>query len=312
MKYYIGVDGGGTKTAYALFDENKTLLSCVKTKGSNHENLSGSFDEASDILMEGITELLKKNNMKFDNIEGILMGLAGIDHQFQHDAMSDMLTKKGLKNFRIYNDGFIVTKAGSPDGKGIGYNCGTGTCCNSIDSEGKMLQVGGFGYLSGDTGNGYWIAEKTCAAIYSDICLKTHKTLMSDIFCKRVGIEKTAENFLACIPKFDITDREQYCIYFTDTFFEALNSGDKIASDITDIMAEAGSDLICAHLKMQYFEEGTVNVVLSGSMNVKMPNDIYIQRLSDKCAIKSGRKLNFIKLTNAPVMGCINWLLENN
>ena len=23
MKYYIGVDGGGTKTAFALFDENK-------------------------------------------------------------------------------------------------------------------------------------------------------------------------------------------------------------------------------------------------------------------------------------------------
>ena len=25
MKYYIGVDGGGTKTAFALFDENKKM-----------------------------------------------------------------------------------------------------------------------------------------------------------------------------------------------------------------------------------------------------------------------------------------------
>ena len=26
MKYYIGVDGGGTKTAFALFNENKEML----------------------------------------------------------------------------------------------------------------------------------------------------------------------------------------------------------------------------------------------------------------------------------------------
>ena len=50
MKYYIGIDGGGTKTQYALFDENKNLISSVFTGGSNHENLEGSFSEAADII----------------------------------------------------------------------------------------------------------------------------------------------------------------------------------------------------------------------------------------------------------------------
>ena len=36
MAYYIGVDGGGTKTMYALFNEKKEMLSSVKTGGSNH------------------------------------------------------------------------------------------------------------------------------------------------------------------------------------------------------------------------------------------------------------------------------------
>ncbi len=310
MSYYIGVDGGGTKTAYALFDGKKNMLATVKTAGSNHENLKGSFDEATDIIMDGINKLLEESRLTIDDIDGILMGLAGIDHQFQHDATAKLLTEKGLKNFRIYNDGFIVTKAGSPDGTGIGYNCGTGTCCNSIDSDGKMLQVGGFGVLSGDTGNGYWIAEKTFAAIYRDICLKAKKTLMTNIFCEKANIKPVAEEFLPCVTKFEEKDREQYCIYLTDTFFEAANNGDKTALCITEEMAEAGSDLICAHLKMQYFKEGTVNVILSGSMNVKMPNEIYLNMLKEKCTAKSGRKLNFIKLTAAPVTGCINWLLE--
>ena len=47
MKYFIGVDGGGTKTQYALFDENKNMLSTVKTDGSNHENLEGAIPEAA-------------------------------------------------------------------------------------------------------------------------------------------------------------------------------------------------------------------------------------------------------------------------
>ncbi len=312
MSYYIGIDGGGTKTAYALFDEKKNLLSMVKTEGSNHENLDGSFDEATDIIMEGVNALLKENNLAIDDIEGILMGLAGIDHPFQHDATAELLTKKGLKNFRIYNDGFIVTKAGSPDGKGIGYNCGTGTCCNSIDSDGNMLQVGGFGILSGDTGNGYWIAEQTFAAIYSDICLKANKTLMTEVFCKTVGIEQTAEDFLPCVTKFEETEKEQYCRYLTDTFFECVNKGDKEALKITEVMAEKGSDFICAHIKLQNFKEDTVNVVLSGSMNVKMPNSVYLDMLKNKCEKKQNKKLNFIKLEAAPVTGCINWLLENN
>ena len=101
MSYYIGIDGGGTKTAYALFDENKNMLSMVKTKGSKHENPAGSFDEATDIIMEGVNNLLKENNLTVDDIEGVLMGLAGIDHPFQHDATAELLEKKGLRNFRL-------------------------------------------------------------------------------------------------------------------------------------------------------------------------------------------------------------------
>ena len=35
MKFYIGVDGGGTKTAYALFDENKNVIKEFITENKN-------------------------------------------------------------------------------------------------------------------------------------------------------------------------------------------------------------------------------------------------------------------------------------
>ena len=56
MSFYIGVDGGGTKTAYALFDEEKNIVAEVKTEGSNHENLEGSFDEVKALLARARTD----------------------------------------------------------------------------------------------------------------------------------------------------------------------------------------------------------------------------------------------------------------
>ena len=50
-------------------------------------------------LEELWNNLLKENNLTVDDIEGVLMGLAGIDHPFQHDATAELLEKKGLRNF---------------------------------------------------------------------------------------------------------------------------------------------------------------------------------------------------------------------
>ena len=102
MSYYIGVDGGGTKTAYALFDEDKKIVAMVKGPGSNHENMEGSFDEAADIIWDGLKSLTKEAGISIKDVSFTLMGLAGIDHQFQHDEMTKRLLDYGLENFEIY------------------------------------------------------------------------------------------------------------------------------------------------------------------------------------------------------------------
>ena len=99
MKYYIGVDGGGTKTAFALFNENKEMLEYIEGPGSNHENLESSFDGASDIIIEGLNSLCAKAGIALGDVSFTLMGLAGIDHEYQYDAMCEQLRIKGLRNF---------------------------------------------------------------------------------------------------------------------------------------------------------------------------------------------------------------------
>ena len=72
MKYYLGVDGGGTKTAFALFDENKAMIASYKGLASNHENMEGSFDEAADVLKAGVDELLRQAGVFFAEVDAFL------------------------------------------------------------------------------------------------------------------------------------------------------------------------------------------------------------------------------------------------
>ena len=309
MKYYIGVDGGGTKTSLALFDENKNILALAESGGSNHETLEGSFEEAANVIMDGIKELCEKQGITTDDIDTVLMGLAGIDHEFQLEAISEEFDDLGLKNYSIYNDGFIVIKAGVGKGAGIGYNCGTGTCCNCIDSNGEMLQIGGFSELSGDVGNGHWIATEAFKIAYDDICLKKRKSLVTEYFRKETGVNDR-DSLLLSIVKIQGLESEKYIRLLIDAFFYAANNGDEAALEVIEIMAERGADFISGHIKNMVFNEDTVNVVLSGSIHTKLPSDIYIDRMKVILAARDTHKFNFTKLSVKPVMGCINWILE--
>ena len=311
MKYYIGVDGGGTKTAFALFDENKNIVEQYETEGSNHENMEGSFPQAAGIIAGGVKGLLEKANITLDDVDGILMGLAGIDHPYQHDAMVEELDKLGIKGCRIYNDGFIVIKAGVGAGCGIGYNCGTGTCCNSLDSDGNMLQIGGFDVLSGDKGNGHWVGSQAFRIMYDQLCLGKGKSLITEYMNEKAGIcdRATLLDSIAVLESED--EGEGFLRKLIVSFFDAANNGDEAALEVIEEMAQRGADYICGHVKAMNFTCDVINVVLSGSIHTKLPSQKYTDRMAELVAEKTGRKFNFIKLQCAPVTGCVNWLLED-
>jgi N-acetylglucosamine kinase-like BadF-type ATPase len=309
LSYYIGVDGGGTKTAYALFDEDKKIVAMVKGPGSNHENMEGSFDEAADIIWDGLKSLVKEAGISLKDVSFTLMGLAGIDHQFQHDEMVKRLLDYGLENFEIYNDGFIVVKAGSTGPAAIGFNCGTGTCCNAIDSDGKMLQLAGLSEFSGDVGNGHWIASQTYKSVYDDVYLGLRKTAVTKMVFDEYKLT-SKEEFLSLVSKFEEEDADTFIMRLIDFFFDAAKLGDPVVLDIIDTMAERGAALIAAHLNTLNFTDEVVEVVLSGSIHTKLPSEIYLKALMDKAVKASGRKLNFIKLTQPPVTGCVNWIFQ--
>lgn len=310
MNYYIGVDGGGTKTEFALFDDEKKLVASVKGAGSNHENYERAFDEAAEIIWKGINDLVCEYGISLSDVKFTLMGLAGIDHEFQYDIMCDKLKAFGLKDFEIFNDGFIVVKAGSQTGAAIGYNCGTGTCCNAIDSTGKMLQLAGLSQFSGDVGNGHWIATTVFKLIYDEVFLGIHKTLLTKMAFEKFNVS-SREAFLSMVSEFESENADKHIMGLIDIFFAAAKQGDAVVLNAIDDMALRGAQLITAHANQLTFTGESIEVVLSGSIHTKLPSEIYIELMKKKVSENSDRKFDYIILTQPPVIGCVNWIFQN-
>ncbi|MBO5858688.1 MAG: hypothetical protein J6R20_02810, partial [Clostridia bacterium] len=262
------------------------------------------------IIWDGLNELCRKAGIDLSKISFTLMGLAGIDHQYQYDIMCAKLREKGLENFEVYNDGFIVVKAGSETGSAIGYNCGTGVCCNGIDTEGKRMMLAGLGDFSGDISGGGNIVIKAFELVYNELFLGLEKTLITDMIMKEFGLRKR-EDLLGLIEKIEGENGDDYIRVFVSSFFEAAKQGDKPALEYCERMAERGARLIAALSRELNYGDGEIEVVLSGSINVKLDNKAYLDMLLEKAEKYSGKKLKFIKLTQPPVTGCINWIMQN-
>ena len=59
----------------------------------------------------------------------------------------------------------MALTAGAGDGPGIVVICGTGSICYGRNEQGQAARSGGWGYILGDEGSGYWIGRRALAAV---------------------------------------------------------------------------------------------------------------------------------------------------
>ena len=155
---YIGVDGGGTKTAIAAFKDGK-LIASAKVGPCNY-NFIG-IDAATDNIIEGIKAL----GIPMSDIAAVGVGDPSIDDGVvisPNSATARIIAKLESEleipvYFRsdAYMTLFALTKGELP---AILILSGTGSMGISENAEGKLTVVGGWGRLIGDEGSGYFIA----------------------------------------------------------------------------------------------------------------------------------------------------------
>lgn len=302
-KYLIGVDGGNTKTDYLLYDSQGNFIDGIRSGTCSHEALRDSFNGSYRVMKENFDLLFSRNNIDYSLVSGACFGLAGVDVPFQKEGLEDVVRKLGFKNFIVVNDGFLGIKAASKTGTGCCSINGTGTVNVGIDEDGKWMQVGGIGYVSGDEAGGSFLARRAIQAAYDNIFRYGEDTLITKSVFEMYQISDKSQFANAILSKpLDST-------FLIKSLFNHANNNDKKAIQILEMAGQNMARSIAGVIKEINIKE-PINIILAGSVWAKATDDHMINKFKNVVNELSKKKCDYVLLTLPPVLGAIIWAYE--
>jgi N-acetylglucosamine kinase-like BadF-type ATPase len=157
---FLGVDGGGTKTAYCLLRATGELLA-EHTDGPSIYPLTGGPEHTTRVLVDGIASVCDTAGLGPAEIAYAFFGIPTYGEVSEMLPGLDAAPRVGLGHDRYRCDNDMVCGwAGSlAGGDGINVVSGTGSMTYG-ERRGVGARVGGWGHLFGDEGSAYWIAVR--------------------------------------------------------------------------------------------------------------------------------------------------------
>ncbi|MDI6767000.1 MAG: BadF/BadG/BcrA/BcrD ATPase family protein, partial [Bacteroidota bacterium] len=162
-RYVIGIDGGGTKTNALIVGQDGTVFAECNAGPTQIQTFGVKLVAAS--LFDLIRECCKKIDCKPENLQSIIMGIAGAGRSSDRVDLTDTLLslslkkKFPLKNITVETDAWIALEAAFAGGAGVVVIAGTGSIALYRTEDGKLLRAGGWGNILGDEGSGYAVAR---------------------------------------------------------------------------------------------------------------------------------------------------------
>ena len=156
MAYYLGIDGGGTKTRCVLADET-TVLAKAMTGGSNIVRLGEK--QAREALHTAVRQVCGTANISPDHIRAICIGAAGaarpeIAAQIR-SILAELIPDTAPTRIAVVGDTEIALEAAFGAGPGVIAIAGTGSIVYGRDAAGHTARAGGWGFAVSDEGSGH-------------------------------------------------------------------------------------------------------------------------------------------------------------
>ncbi len=155
---FLGVDGGGTKTAFALVDRHGAIL--ARHEDSSAYYLEVGMDGAAAVMARGCAALFAAAGVDAGQVDFAFFGLPayGEDRAVQPQMDELPLAVLGHRRYLCGND-MVCSWAGSlACADGISVIAGTGSMAYG-EIGGQRARAGGWGELFSDEGSAYWIAR---------------------------------------------------------------------------------------------------------------------------------------------------------
>ena len=180
-EYFLGVDGGGTKTHAVLLAEQERMLGEGFAGPSNP--LRVGVASAATAVREAVDGACDAAGVRRADIAACEVGLAGVRRADLRERMRDSLTTLGINSLEVVTDSDIALYGATNGAPGLVLIAGTGSICCGRNARGKRVCAGGWGPLAGDEGGGSWLARRALQAVAQAADGRGPETALSQAAC---------------------------------------------------------------------------------------------------------------------------------
>lgn len=185
MTYFLGIDGGGTKTSCVVGDETAILGSGV-AGGCNIVRLGSA--EARTNLQTAILRACEDANLPVASVAQACIGAAGISAPDVREALRSFIAEIMPGTVEVVGDHDVAFEAAFGSEPGVIVASGTGSIACGRNGKGQTARAGGHGFAISDEGSGHWIGRtavaKTLAARDGG-----ETTVLDELIAEALGIQ---------------------------------------------------------------------------------------------------------------------------
>jgi N-acetylglucosamine kinase-like BadF-type ATPase len=155
LSYFIGIDGGGTKTALCAANIEGSLVRYTRTSSASWRE--HGVLEVTRKIKKAATELVGDGQ-----IAGIALGVPCYGESTAGDYSLQRALSREFAGIPLYvtNDAEIGWSGSMALKPGINVVAGTGSIAFGKDASGKSARSGGWSEFFGDEGSCFWIGRK--------------------------------------------------------------------------------------------------------------------------------------------------------
>ncbi len=266
----LGIDAGGTKTMCLLADADGRLLAEARGGGANLQSV-GEL-EVEKVLHDVMERAIGDREVR---PSAICLGMAGVDRESDASIIAAVMRRIGFKaRIVIANDALIALVAGVGEAPGVVLIAGTGSIAYGRNAHNEAARAGGWGYVLGDEGSGYWIGRHALRAVVREADGRGPVTALTPLVLEHFGAAHAAGLVHAIYDRV----RPTAIAAVARAVQRAADSGDPVATEILAVGARELASCAASVVRRLELTEETFSFVLAGGILQAVP------RLADALA----------------------------
>ena len=265
--YFLGVDGGGTKTEFCLADAAGKVIASCTLGGSNPNDLG--IENACAVLREGVVRVC--GNIPYAKVS-VYAGVAGAGSGNHGQVLTKYLQSMGFAGAVCGSDAKNAVAATLGDRDGMITIMGTGNV-TFVQKNGELHKIGGFNYLFDEGGSGFSVGRAAIAYALRAEERGEPESVLYKLVLKQCGTDKV----LSRLTDF-YTGGKRAVADFAPLVFEAHDAGDPTATAILKENAQVIADQISFGATM--LEQQNPEAVLVGGLTKRA--DVFLPFITEK------------------------------